>query len=245
MKQASKLRSNWIVARTVLTTMRYCFNVIFASLIVKNKRHVFDNYARRWSKALLRYPRVNLEVINPTQFTPQENSQYIIMSNHISHYDIPLIFCAFPSGSIRMLAKSELYRIPLFGRALRAGEFPPIDRKNREVALRNLDYAKELMQKGIMIWISPEGTRSRTNTLGSFKKGGFMMALQTGATIIPVGIKGSFEILPPQTKQYTLEQTATVTIGRPIDSKDYSIRTREALMNEVEKQIRELTAQSL
>jgi len=151
------------------------------------------------------------------------------MVNHRSHYDIPLSFVSLP-GSIRMLTKNELFKIPIWGKGMKAAEFISIDRKNLEQALKDLDEARRLMLSGIVLWVAPEGSRSRTGKLGEFKKGGFMLALQTGAIIIPVGIKGSETILPPDSLDFYLNRKVDITIGEPLDAALYNVDQRDALM---------------
>jgi 1-acyl-sn-glycerol-3-phosphate acyltransferase len=152
------------------------------------------------------------------------------MSNHESLYDIPLLFVALP-GSMRMLTKKELFRVPIWGRGLAAGEFVSIDRSDHEQALKDLEAAREKMASGISLWIAPEGTRSRDGTLGEFKKGGIMLAIRTGATIVPVGIRGSRDILPPKTLfNVRLGCMPEVHVGNPIDARDYGVENRDVLL---------------
>src|SRR4029079_5554001 len=92
----------------------------------------------------------------------------------------PLIFAALP-GSIRMLTKKELFRVPIWGRGLAAGEFVSLDRSQRQQAIRDLGAARDKMADGVILWVAPEGTRSKDGRLGSFKKGGFLLALENGA----------------------------------------------------------------
>jgi 1-acyl-sn-glycerol-3-phosphate acyltransferase len=130
-----------------------------------------------------------------------------------------------------MLTKQELFRVPIWGRGLAAGEFVSIDRSDHEQALKDLDAAREKMASGISLWIAPEGTRSRDGTLGEFKKGGVMLAIRTGATIIPVGIRGSRDILPPKTFfNVRLGCKPEVHVGEPIDARDYSVESRDLLL---------------
>ncbi len=161
------------------------------------------------------------------------------MSNHSSLYDIPITFVAVP-GTIRMLTKKELFRVPVWGRGLEAGEFISIDRRDRRQAMQDLERAKEKMKSGVTVWIAPEGTRSRSGFIGPFKKGGFMLALQTGATIIPVGIRGARQVLPARTLRFHLGCRSEVHIGRPIDAALYDLSTRDELMEEVSRAIAEL-----
>jgi 1-acyl-sn-glycerol-3-phosphate acyltransferase len=165
----------------------------------------------------------------------------ILMSNHQSLYDIPLVFVALP-GSIRMLTKKELFRVPIWGRALAAGEFVSIDRRNHKQALRDLADARRKMEDGIVLWVAPEGTRTRDGYLGPFKKGAFMLALETGARIIPIGIRGATDALLPDSFHARLGCTAEVRLGAPIDAATYSVDSRADLMREVETRICELAA---
>ena len=99
------------------------------------------------------------------------------------------------------------------------------------------------MKSGIMVWIAPEGTRSRTGKMQPFKKGGFMLAFQTNAIIIPIGIRGSFNILPPKTWQFNIKEHAEVHIGTPIDVSHYKIKERAKLMEDVMHSIQTLSEQ--
>jgi len=93
------------------------------------------------------------------------------------------------------------------------------------------------MEDGIILWIAPEGTRSRTGKLNKFKKGGFMVALQTNAIIIPVGIRGSEKVLPPDTWRSRIGQHVEIHVGEPIDTSGYALEGRDALMEKVWKEI--------
>ena len=119
---------------------------------------------------------------------------YLIMSNHQSHYDVAVLYYVLGS-QVRMVAKRELFDLPVFGRALRAAGFIEVDRKNRGKAVLSLEETKGLLAGGIPVWIAPEGTRSPTGQLLPFKKGGFVLSLATGAAILPVSIRGTRDVL--------------------------------------------------
>lgn len=155
---------------------------------------------------------------------------YVIMSNHQSHYDIPVLYRVVP-GTMRMVTKTELFRIPLFGRAMRAAGFVEVDRSNRAQAIASLRHAALALARGTHIWIAPEGTRSRTRELGRFKKGGFVLARDTGAAILPIAIDGTYDVLPPDTLSARRGRTVRVTFGRPIPAADREV---PELMAEVE-----------
>ena len=115
-----------------------------------------------------------------------------------------------------------------------------MDRKNHEQALKDMENAKKKMEDGIVLWIAPEGTRSRDGTLGGFKKGGFMMAIQTSAVIIPVGIQGTDNVLPADTWRTRTGRHVSVHIGQPIDTAGYDVENRSVLMEKVKEQLTSL-----
>lgn len=141
----------------------------------------------------------------------------IYMSNHQSHLDIPILYATLPSPTIRMLGKAELFRIPLWGRGLRAAEFIEVDRGNHASAVRSIDHAARLVRDGVSIYLAPEGTRSVDGRIGKLKKGGFHLALGTGAPIVPVAIQGTINILPRGRRAMRSGQSVKVRIGPPIE----------------------------
>jgi 1-acyl-sn-glycerol-3-phosphate acyltransferase len=158
------------------------------------------------------------------------------MSNHQSLYDIPVLFQAL-KRRVRMVAKSELFRVPIWAGAMRNAGFVELDRKNRVAAMRSLERAKAAIEAGTSIWIAPEGTRSPTGALGDFKKGGFHLASATGARILPVTIDGTRNILTAKGNVVHNDQHVTVTIHAPIATADYGRKQREALVSAVRQAI--------
>ena len=238
--KASKVRTVWISILSALYTINTCTQAVTMRLLGKSNRAWVDKAITIWSDRLLSLVGVHCDVINPFQVEPKPGQVTIIMCNHSSLYDIPISFKAFPNHSIRMLAKKELSRIPILGKGMVAAEFPFIDRKNRNQSLKDLEFARKMMESGIIMWIAPEGTRSKDGKLAQFKKGAFITAIEAKATIIPIGIRGAFDILPARTMQYNLNQTAEIHIGKPIDASQYSKEEKEALIKEVYDSIKQL-----
>lgn len=237
--KASFFRKIWIMAQGIAVTLGISVLGLYMRFTRTYERGFADRVLRWWSGFLLKNVRAGVHIENPHQVTVSPGTPYIIMSNHRSHYDIPLIFVSLP-GSIRMLTKKELFKVPVWGKGLKAAEFLSIDRHDHAQAIRDLDYAREQMKDGIVLWVAPEGTRSRDGRLGEFKKGGFMVAIQTGARIIPVGISGSEKILRPGTWDFFLDQDVRVSIGMPIDASTYTVETRDCLIDDVKEAIRGL-----
>ena len=237
--QAGRLQTLAIILRSVAVTLAISIPTVVEVYRGTYRREIGDRRLRWWSERLLAYVKLRCRVVNPDRVEIPRGRPVILMSNHSSLYDIPLVFQALP-GSIRMLTKKELFRVPIWGRGLKAGEFVSIDRKDHAQAMRDLAAAREKMTSGIVLWVAPEGTRSRDGRLGGFKKGGFMLALETGATIVPIGIRGARDVLPAKTSRFVLGREAEVRIGKPIDASAYGVERRRGLMAEVERQIRDL-----
>jgi 1-acyl-sn-glycerol-3-phosphate acyltransferase len=151
------------------------------------------------------------------------------MSNHRSLLDVPLLFDSFPR-TLRMVAKKELFRVPIWGRAMREAGFIELDRSHRARAREGIEMAKTKLAQGINVWIAPEGTRSRSGALGTFKGGGFRLAIDTGLRILPVGIRGTERILPADGALMNRGATVELTFGEPIDPAHYGPSRRQELM---------------
>lgn len=141
---------------------------------------------------------------------------YVFMSNHRSNLDVLAVIVALHEYQLRWVAKVELTRVPVFGWALRRAGHIIIDRGNTTQAVLSLRHAVERLQSGISIMIFPEGTRSRDGQdILPFKKGGFMMALETGFPIVPLAIRGSRPLLPKGSWQVR-GGDIEVIVGAPI-----------------------------
>jgi 1-acyl-sn-glycerol-3-phosphate acyltransferase len=125
-----------------------------------------------------------------------KNIPYVFMSNHLSLIDGPLLFMLIPR-SVRVLLKKEAFRIPIIGQVMRQVGFIPVDRKSLKGGKKSIDRASSLIkEKGVSFLIFPEGTRSRDGKPRPFKRGGFFLALNSQAPILPASIKGTYELMP-------------------------------------------------
>lgn len=232
----------WILFYSSMVTLHTCCKGILRGLLGKADRTAIDRYLQQWAKSIVKVLKIALTIHNPHQIQLKNDQAYIIMCNHSSLYDIPLSFLAFTGQSLRMIAKKELFKIPIFGQAMRFAHFPAIDRKNRQQAQQDLAYAKQLLHNGYRIWIAPEGTRSRTGHLLPLKKGGFTMAIETQATILPIYIQGAHCLLPAKTWSFHLKQPVHIHICEPINTTNYTLDQRDQLMQGVQNQWLQLEA---
>jgi 1-acyl-sn-glycerol-3-phosphate acyltransferase len=156
---------------------------------------------------------------------------YVFMANHHSHFDVLALLHALPFD-LRAVAKKELAYVPVFGWALAAAGFIFVDRSSRDRAIDSLRRAAEVLRAGRSILVFAEGTRSPDGSLLPFKKGGFMMALECGAEVVPVAVIGSREVLAKHSLRVR-PGTIRVRVMPPIGTAGRGIVARDALMAEV------------
>jgi len=166
-----------------------------------------------------------------------KKKKYLIVSNHQSIFDIPIIGTAVPVD-MRIFAKKELRKILFFGWILDIYGFVFVDRDNKRDAIKSLKIAKEAL-KYYSFLIFPEGTRSKDGKLGSFKTAGFSIAEKNNIEILPVAIKNSKHILE-KGKIGVNSGTVKIKIFKPIkfdhgiDRKEMTQRLEEKIRHFVE-----------
>src|SRR5262249_10236251 len=151
----------------------------------------------------------------------RDDIPYVFFVNHQSHIDIPVVLVSIPV-SFRFAAKKELFRIPFLGWHLRRSGHIPVDRQNPHAAVKSLRGASQKLRTGTSLVFFPEGGTSLDGNIKPFKGGGFVLAEQSEAEVVPVTIRGSRAVLLPRT--YHVKGGAVeVVIGRPIPSKGYAL----------------------
>jgi 1-acyl-sn-glycerol-3-phosphate acyltransferase len=154
----------------------------------------------------------------------------VFMANHQSNVDPPALISILPP--VRVLVRKEIFRVPVLGRAMRLCGFVPVDRQNRERAMRAIEEAIESLKKGHSFLAYPEGTRSREGRLLPFKKGVFMMAIKAQAPIVPVTVSGFTKIMR-KGERALHPGVARITIHDPVSTVGYSTDDREAIIGRV------------
>jgi 1-acyl-sn-glycerol-3-phosphate acyltransferase len=216
------------LANAVFHTLRICVPTVIQSATGTLTTPTCDARLDSWSAAIVRYARVDLDVVGLEHAPPDE--AFVVMSNHQSLYDIPCLFQALRPRRLRMVAKTELFRVPIWAGAMRAAGFVEVNRENRIAAMRSLDRAREAIKNGTSIWIAPEGTRSSSGELGSFKKGGFHLATGAGARILPVSIIGTEAILPAKGTRVEDGKSVKIVVAPPVDPSAYGKRMNDLMM---------------
>ncbi len=168
------------------------------------------------------------------------SSPKVYMCNHQSLLDIPILMLIIRSGSY-FVAKHELGKIPVFGWYMKALGMIFVKRGAGPDAIRSLHKAGELIRSGRSVIIFPEGTRSRTGEIASFKKGGFHVAMAANVDIVPISIMGANVVLPYELMNRSSCEVK-VRIGEAISVKEYERRTVGKLLKLTEQRIKDLSS---
>ena len=216
-----------VLVRAALTTLRISIPTVIDGQRGTIDPRVCDDRLFRWSAALLQQIDLEFDVEGSEHIQPGQS--YVVMSNHQSLYDIPALYQSLKCR-IRMVAKKELFYVPVWAQAMRAAGFVELDRRDRARAIQSLGRAEQALRSGTNIWIAPEGTRSKTGALGSFKKGGFYLALNTGTPILPVSIDGTHQVLPAKGWRVHNGATVRVTVSEPVDPTAFGHDRRDDLV---------------
>lgn len=215
---------------TCLDTMRTCAPTVVEAMAGPVPRERCTRRLSEWADRVVRHTGIDLHVHGLELVDPSRPC--VVMSNHQSHYDIFVLFKAFP-GVFRMVSKIELARIPVLGRAMQEAEFVFLDRGDRANAHDAIRLAAERIRSGVSVWIAPEGTQSKDGALLPFKKGGFVLALETGVPIVPVTIEGTRHVLPAKHLRVRSGQRVDVTFHAPIEPAEYGHARRDELVERV------------
>ena len=223
-----------IISRAILTTCVLSSVTIWDSVRGRLTLDRGDEIVREWSRRLLKQVDVHLNITGLDNIDPRQT--YVVMSNHQSLYDIPTLFVALPL-CLRMVAKAELFKVPIWSQAMKSSGFVPVHRGQRDRAMQDLRVAQAALARGINIWIAPEGTRSKDGQLLPFKSGGFLLAASAKIPILPITIDGTRNILPAKALQFVKGVEVKVTIGKPISSQNYSRKDRAQFAEAVRSSI--------
>lgn len=206
------------------------------TLITRNPSFIYSN-AMKVVRAGLRAARINVEAEWRGLLDPEK--RYLFFSNHLSNLDPPVLLPLLP-GRTSIFVKKSLLKIPVLGYGMKLVNFIPVDRDGSvEGAKQSVEAALSALAAGVHVTSFVEGTRSPDGRLLPFKKGPFFLAMESGAPVVPVTIRGTEKLMRKGSLK-VYPGTVRVIFHAPIESRDYA--TREELMAAVRETIQsELT----
>ena len=228
----------------VFGTLWYGSVVIIAALFRRphERQGVYERAPRGWARLLLTSAGVTVTV-EGTEHLSQTDAQ-VVVANHQSWFDILALFYVLPV-ELRFVAKKELFAIPFFGWSLRALGHVRLDRHNLAAAIKAYEVASRyIREQRLSVLVFPEGTRSRTGQLQPFKAGPFVLAIQSGAPIVPAYVAGTFGILPKGSIRVR-PSAVHVMVGPPIPTASLTLDDRVALRDRARAEVARLRAASV
>jgi 1-acyl-sn-glycerol-3-phosphate acyltransferase len=198
----------------VVLAFIFLFPVAIIASLINDSGNQVHRVGGLWARTIIRISGIKVDVEGRDNIPMGE--PVVFACNHASQFDIPILYEALPV-QFRFVVKKELFKIPIFGFAMRHAGYVPIDRSGGKAALRSLYEAAERVKKGASIIIFPEGTRSPDGRLKPFKMGGILIAINAGCPIVPVAISGSHNVLPKGSLRVRPGRIK-VTFGLPVQT---------------------------
>ncbi len=208
-------------------TILFACAAIIASLF--SRRALPTMVMRAWARTLIALYGVRLKVTGLENVDPKRPAIY--MANHASMIDIPVLIDALPVD-LRFIFKQSILWAPFLGQAIWLMGMVPIDRSHTAKASESLKKAGNQIKKGKHILIFPEGTRTRSGSLLSFKRGGFYLAIQGEVDIIPISINNS-QALCGRNSVFAKSGEIEIHIHERINVAEYTIDKRHDLIKKV------------
>lgn len=220
----------WLAMAFTAVWTVVCFTgTLFGLLVPGDAGRRWQLYcARTWAAGILRAARCPVQVTRLSRAVPAGG--FLYFSNHASMLDILALFVALEDTPFVFAAKRELFRVPFIGWHLRLAGYVEVDRDNRDRAISSFARAaRQIRERGAIVTVYPEGTRSTDGTILPFKKGPFMLALEAQVPIVPVAVDGAQHAL----RKHTLRlhgHPIRVVVGEPIETRGLTAHDRDALL---------------
>lgn len=197
--------------------------------------------ARTWSRILLKVSGVRVIAEGVEKLDPDKG--YVLVANHSSYMDIPVIMATLPL-QFRFFAKRGLFRIPFLGTHLQRAGHIPVVRGDARASLKSMsDGAKLIRERGVSVLLFPEGGRS-IDQLGEFKEGTAYIAIKAAVPAVPIGLEGMRAVLKMHTS-CVYPGTVHLRVGDAIDTSHLTLRDREALTKELYARVADLCGEPL
>lgn len=205
-------------------------------MTVEEKDTLMHQKPKHWAKTLVKLTGSKVEVVGQEKI-PQ--GPVLFVSNHQGNFDVPILI-GFLEKPLGFISKVEVKKIPLIPRWMEAMNCVFIDRKDRRKAVQSIKDGIATLKKGHSLVIFPEGTRSKGDEMGEFKKGGLRLATDSKVPVVPITISGSYRIMeeskfgfqPAQVK-VTVHDPIFLPQDEKVDGNQLGIQIQEKIKQEL------------
>jgi 1-acyl-sn-glycerol-3-phosphate acyltransferase len=209
-----------------------------ASLTEKDGRRQ-HRIARTWARTSLAIAGSPIHVTGMDVI--HQHPVAVYASNHLSYMDTPALFAALPF-QFRILARSDLWKLPFIGWHLNRSGQIPVAVENPRASIASLNHGVRALKAGMPLVVFPEGGRSLTGELGPFMSGPAFMAIRAGVPLIPMALVGTYELLPMHTRHFS-PRRLELRVGTPLSTAGRKTREAATLTEELRQAIETLRRQ--
>ena len=237
-KQSLSIREHLAFPSILLATGVASSGCLLTSPLDKSGK-IYDLITKNWARFVARAAGMKVSAVN-VDIVDRERT-YVVIANHQSHMDVIALTHTSPVP-LRMLAKDDLFSIPVFGPALkRSGHIAVHRGRQHHTHVSDLfGDIERLIQAKRSIMVFPEGSRSLDGHIGSFKKGAFVIARHFELPILPIAISGTREILPSKSIKFHAGH-ARLVYHQPIETGDINL---EKLIEKTHQTLEKTLAQN-
>jgi 1-acyl-sn-glycerol-3-phosphate acyltransferase len=210
-------------------------------IVLSGESPASEKLLRNWCRFFLWVAGARVVARHDAPLDPRKS--YVFVSNHTSNLDAPAIL-AVMDRPLRFIAKRELKRIPLFGRAAQRMGHVFIDRRNSQESTKAIRSRIERGLQGLSLFFFAEGTRSTTDELLPFKKGAAIVALENGLDCVPIAVAGARDVLKPKGFSVFRPGPVAVVFGAPIPVAGHTLEQRDELVAEQRRAVERALAEA-
>jgi 1-acyl-sn-glycerol-3-phosphate acyltransferase len=198
-------------------------------------------FAQAWAKLTMK------SIFSPFTVTGLEKidltKPHVYAVNHGSALDIPALYAYLPF-QFRILHKKELLSYPIVGWHLKRSGQICVDQQNPARSVGQIKSALRTLKRGMPLVIFPEGGRTPDGRILPFLPGAFFLAIRSGVDIVPIALRGMYELLPMNT-YHVKSRPLEMRVGQPISTAGLTMQDMEALSAKVKKAMEEMYYGSL
>jgi len=234
----STLRSAWIWAASITLIVVWTPLLALIRLFDRDPRHLkTGRWFRRLGRVLARVNPWRIHISGLDHLRPGQT--YVIVSNHQSLADIPVI--SHLRIDTKWIAKAELFRLPLIGWMLRMADDVPVERSDRSKSARAMLQCARHLRQGCSVVFFPEGTRSPDGRVMPFHDGPFQLAIREQVPVLPLVVDGSGDALPRNSWRFGPAQDIRLEVLEPVPVEGWVTKQSGALRDSV----RQMTVEAL
>ncbi|RKX54535.1 MAG: hypothetical protein DRP50_04225 [Thermotoga sp.] len=248
------LKSMVYIRYIVFIVIFFSYTILYGIYYMMKCRYLLKHYGYgaykkyaskklgEWGRMTLRLTGSKVEV-KGKDLLPKEGP-YLVVANHQSYMDIPLL-CGYVNDGIGFLAKKELKRFPIFDHILESAGSVFLDRKDTRSALKLFrELSRVIKQEKRVLAVFPEGTRSPDGKIHEFRAGSLKLATMTNIPVVPVSICGTINIIRKK-KYFITPANVRVSIGKPLDTSTLIPQEKRSLSDLVREKIIEMQNEDL